>query len=217
MLADIPSFLRSTLSSIYLAILCKADDIKQFGYPRVLEPFLTDLKSFEEDGLFGPCLGKVIKGTIFSVIADNLGAHSLAGFVESFSGSYVCRFCLGQRSQFQELEVRTGAFPCRTKQQHQLDVEAAVASGTLSHGVKRPCAITEWLDHFHVTTGYPPDVMHDLLEGIVPVELALCLSILIKKKYFSLEELNAIIKKFPYKGKDKTNCPTRVVPTFASH
>lgn len=215
-LADIPALLRSTLSSIYLAILCKADDIKQFGYPQVLDPLLTDLKSFEEDGIFVPCLGKVIKGTIFSVIADNLSAHSLAGFVESFSGSYVCRVCLGQRTQFQQLEVRTGSFPCRTKQQYQLDVEAAAASDTPSHGVKRPCAITERLDHFHVTTGYPPDVMHDLLEGIVPVELALCLCVFIKKKYFSLEELNAIIKNFPYKGKDKTNCPTRIVPTFAS-
>lgn len=50
-LADIPSTLRSTLSSIYLAVLCKADDVKKFGYPRVLEPLLSDVKSFEEDGL----------------------------------------------------------------------------------------------------------------------------------------------------------------------
>lgn len=66
MLADIPSVLRSTLSSIYLAVLCKADDIKKFGYSQVLEPLLNDLKSFEEDGLLVSCLGKVIKGTVFS-------------------------------------------------------------------------------------------------------------------------------------------------------
>ena len=73
--ADIPSVLRSTLSSIYLSVLCKADDIKKFGYPQVLDPLLSDLKRLEEDGLFVPCLGKIIKGTVFSVIADNLGAH----------------------------------------------------------------------------------------------------------------------------------------------
>lgn len=44
-LADVPSVLRSRLSSIYLAVLCKADDIKKFGYPRVLEPLLSDLKT----------------------------------------------------------------------------------------------------------------------------------------------------------------------------
>lgn len=64
MVADIPALLRSTLSSIYLVILCKADDIKQFGYPQVLEPLLIDLKNYEEDGLFVPSLGKVIKGTV---------------------------------------------------------------------------------------------------------------------------------------------------------
>lgn len=215
-LGDIPCVLRSTLSSIYLAVLCKADDIKKFGYPQVLEPLLNDLKSFEDDGLFVPCLGKIVKGTVFSVIADNLGAHSVGGFVESFSGSYVCRFCVGERSQFQELEVRAGAFPGRTKWQHKLDVEAALSGNTHSHGVKRHCAITQKLNNFHVTTGYPPDVLHDLLEGIVPIELALCLNILIKKKYFSLVELNRVIKQFPYKWKDRTNCPQAIPLTFAS-
>lgn len=215
-LADISSVLRSALSSIYLSILCKADDVKKFGYSAVLEPLLRDLKSLEENGLYVPHLGKVIKGTVFSVIADNLGAHSLGGFVESFSGSYVCRFCIGDRSQFQELEVRTGEFPCRTKQQYQLDVDAALASNNHSHGVKKHCAVTQKLSYFNVTTGYPPDVLHDLFEGIVPLELALCLAVLIKKKYFSLEELNRIIKHFPYKWKDRTNCPQAIPATFAT-
>lgn len=106
----------------------------------------------------------------------------------SFSGTYVCRFCVGQWSQFQEQEVRTGAFPSRTKQQYEVDIATALAGTTHSRGVKRPCAITSRLSHFHVRTAYPPDVLHNLLEGIVPVELALCLDLLIKKKYFSYEE-----------------------------
>lgn len=133
----------------------------------MLGPLLNDLKKFEEDGLYVPCLGKIIKGTVFSVIADNLGAHSVGGFVESFSGSYMCGYCLVERSRIQELEVRTGAVAGRTKQQYQLDIEAALSSNTHSHGVKRHCAITQALNHFHVTTGYTPDVLHDLLEGIV--------------------------------------------------
>lgn len=121
------------------------------------------------------------------MIADNFAAHSLGGFVESFFVSYVCRvFFIGHRSQFQELDVRTDAFPCRTKQQRQLDIAAAAAASDIpSHGVKRQCAITQRLDHFYVTTGYAPDVMHNILEGIVLVELALCLDILIKKVLIS--------------------------------
>lgn len=215
-LADIPPVLRSTLSSIYLAVLCKANDVKKYGYSRVLEPLLNDLKNLEENGVFVPSLGKTVKGTVFSVIADNLGAHSLAGFVESFSGSHICRFCVGQRSQFEEAEVRAGVFPLRTKQQHELDIQEALASRSHCHGVKKHCTVTQRLSHFYVTTGYPPDVLHDLLEGIIPLELALSIDIFIKKKYFSLEDLNQIIKQFPYKWKDKTNSPQGVPPNFAA-
>lgn len=95
-LANVPPLLRSSLISIYLAILCKADHIKQFGYSVVLEPLLKDLASLEEEGLYIPSLGKRVKGTVYSVVADNLGAHSIGGFVESFSGTHVCRFCLGE-------------------------------------------------------------------------------------------------------------------------
>lgn len=215
--ADIPSVLRSRLSSIYLTVLCKAGDVKAFGYNKILEPLLNDLRSFEENGIFVPCLGQIVKGTVFSLIADNLGAHSVGGFVESFSGSYVCRFCVGQRSQFQEQEVRAGAFPTRTREEYDLDIERALAESTHSRGVKRHCAITQKLSHFHVTTGYPPDVLHDLFEGIVPTELALCLNVLIKKKYLTYEELNGIIKNFPYKWKDLTNSPPGLPPNFASN
>lgn len=104
------------------------------------------------------------------MIADNLGAHSLAGFVVSFSGSYICRFCVGQRSQFEETEVRAGVFPVRTKQQHELDIQEALTSRSHCHGVKKHCTVTQRLSHFHVTTGYPPDILRDLLEGIVPLE-----------------------------------------------
>ncbi|KAL6481004.1 hypothetical protein MHYP_G00090840 [Metynnis hypsauchen] len=38
---------------------------------------------------------------------DNLCAHSIGGFVESFSSSHFCRFCLGERSQFQVTKLST--------------------------------------------------------------------------------------------------------------
>ena len=216
-LGNIPVQLRSTLTSIYLAILCKAEHTKQFGFQRVLEPLLTDIQSLEKDGLFVPVLGKAIKGTVVSVVADNLGAHSVAGFVESFAGSYVCRFCVGERSKFQSDEVRSGSFHQRTKDQHTLHVQTAVSSPDLTHcyGVKKQCALSEKLEHFHVTSGYPPDVLHDLLEGIVPVELALAFDNLIKKKYFSLIELNEAICHFPYRWSDKTNRPN-IIPANIS-
>ena len=119
-LGNIPAHARSALKSIYLAILCKASDTKQFGFQTVLEPLLRDLQSLEKDGLFIPSFGKVIKGTVVSVVADNLGAHAVAGLVESFSGPHVCRLCLGERSMFQTTEVRSGVFQRRREEQHTL-------------------------------------------------------------------------------------------------
>ncbi|KAK2856690.1 hypothetical protein Q5P01_005425, partial [Channa striata] len=61
------------------------------------------------------------------------------------------------------------------------------------------CAITQRLKMFSYP---PPSVLHDLLvEGIVPVELALCLDTLIKRKYFSFRVLNQIIKHSLISGK----------------
>lgn len=51
----------------------------------MFEPLLKDLASLEEEGLYIPSLGIPVKGTVFCVVADNLGAHSLGGFVESFT------------------------------------------------------------------------------------------------------------------------------------
>lgn len=47
------------------------------------------------------------------------------------------------------------------------------------------CAVGHRVTHFHVTAGYLPDVAHDDLEGIIPVELAHCFCLLISKKYFT--------------------------------
>ena len=97
----------SALTSIYLAVLCKSDDVKAFGYGKILETLLHDLVTLEEHGVFIPKLGTFVKGTVHSVIADNLGAHGLAGFIESFSGNI---FCTAQKVEIQSKDVHSGAF-----------------------------------------------------------------------------------------------------------
>lgn len=92
----LPANFSANLTSIQLAALGKSIDVRKFGYERYLEPLLKDLKFIEEYGAealenFG------IK--LFCVCTDNLGAHSLAGFQESFSVDKFCRFCLVGHSQ----------------------------------------------------------------------------------------------------------------------
>lgn len=88
-LDNLPPGPHSALSSIYLAVLCKSEDLGKFGYDKVLDPLLKDLVILEQRGVFITQLKECIKGTVNSVIADNLGARGLAGFVESFSGEYI--------------------------------------------------------------------------------------------------------------------------------
>lgn len=65
-------------------------------------------------------------------------------------------------------------------------------------------------------SGYPPDLLHNLFEGIVRLELALCLNVLIKKKYFSLFQLKDLIRQFPFKWTDKADSPQPVPLNFAT-
>nr|XP_054604470.1 uncharacterized protein LOC129165387 isoform X1 [Nothobranchius furzeri] len=64
--------------------------------------------------------------------------------------------------------------------------------------------------------GFPPDLLHDLFEGVVPVEIAHCLKGLISSKYFTLEDLNRAILHFPYQHSDKVDRPHPIPTNFAS-
>lgn len=210
-----PGF-HSALHSIYLAVLCKTDDVKTFGFEKVLEPLLHDLRVLEEQGVYISHIGEFVKGTVQCVVADKLAAHGLGGFVESFSGHFICRFCTAQKHEIQTQTVSSGAFSLRTKDDHEKHVKCAEETSSHCFGVMRSCVLTKHLSHFQVLKGYPPDIVHDIFEGVVPVELACCLSVLISKKFFSLDFLNQLILNFPYKWGDKTNKPHVIPRTFST-
>lgn len=150
-----------------------------------------------------------MKGTIFCVSADNLAAHGLGGSLESFRTEYVCRFCMTTNEQFQRTDVRQREFVQRTKASHDLHVQTVLESEISSNqlGVKGNCVLHESLQYFHPVTGFPPDILHYLLQGIVPVELSLCLKEMIHLKFFLLDFLTQKITSFPYQHTDKGNRP----------
>lgn len=71
------------------------------------------------------------------------------------------------------VEVQSGFSKLPNKVIHDRHVEDVAVNQTLSIecGVKSSCIRSENLKHFHVVDGFPPDILHDLLEGIVPFEL----------------------------------------------
>lgn len=114
-----------------------------------------------------------------------------------------------KRSDIQEREVRSGAFECRTSQYHDRQVSEVLENPHLvkEYGVKGPCVLSNNLEHFHTISGFPPEIMHNLWEGIIPVEMSVCINDLISQKYITLESVNKVIKDFPYQFTDRTDQP----------
>lgn len=217
LLANVPSMYRSSLHVIQLALLCKVPALQSCGYESVLSPLLKDLHTLEQDGIFIDAVGQCVKGTVMCVAANNLAAHGLAGFVQSFRGHYVCRFCCCTTEQIQSREVSEVEFSMRTRACHDLHVQNVAQGEEASHvGVKGECTLSKTLQHFHPVSGFPPDILHDLFEGIVPVELALCNREMICLKYFTLEHLNTKIRTFPYQHSDRVDKPQPIPKTFAA-
>lgn len=113
-ISNLPAQYRSSVQSIYLVCLCNSNDVKNYGYDAIFQPLIRDIQVLEEEGLHVQNLGTSVKGYVFYVSADNLGAQSLAGFQESSNVDKFCRFCLTSRNEIDLHEVRERVFPLRT-------------------------------------------------------------------------------------------------------
>lgn len=137
--------------------------------------FVRDLKVLECTGIKVPFFDEPVCGTIAQVTGDNLGLHTLLGYVESFSANYFCHFCLIDKHTSQT--VFTDDDPritFRSKALHTQHCNDLIADPTLpsTFGVKRTCLLND-LQYFHVSNNYAVDIMHDILEGVAQFELKL--------------------------------------------
>ena len=124
----------------------------------------------------------MIRGALAFVAGDNLSSHLIGGFNASFSPNvnYLCRFCLTSNLEMPVLDD-AGLIRNRTREnyeQHAHNVESEPNRNS-AFGVKYKSPFI--CGSFHVVEGLPPDIMHDLLEGVVPYEVALVLKVLIAK------------------------------------
>ncbi len=93
-LRNFPPKINSSLMNIYLLSLFHAQDVKNYGVDAILKPLVEDLKVLESSGIEVSFSKEPLFGTVAQVTGDNLGMHTLFGFMESFSAHYFCRFCL---------------------------------------------------------------------------------------------------------------------------
>ena len=209
---------RSKLDNIQLAALCRAQYVKKYGLEKFFEPIVSDIKSLESNGINVQFEGRSynFKGTVCFVVADNLAAHAVGGYFENFSTVLrLCRTCTGTKHDIQGIFDDT-KFVKRTDEIYDKHLSAILKDSSLAsvYGIKRASCLND-LQYFHVVYGFPPDLSHDIFEGVVQKTVTKVIEALVSDKIFSLQNLNDAIEQFQFEGSDKTNKPG-VVPVSLS-
>ena len=147
-----------------------------------------------------------IQGTIASISADNLGAHDLAGFSKCFSSGRICRYCMCHYNEMKEKHNPLD-FVLRTPFNHNIHLNAIRMDHTLQsvYGVTSSCPFSE-LCGFSPAISFPPDIMHDCLEGVIPYFL----QHLVNSLAISISDVNQKLKSFCFGSADQKNAPKSV-------
>ena len=177
-LGNIRPHLRSTLKSIFVLAIGRAEDIKEYGMDAFLSPFVDDLNTLYLDGISVVVDSQryVFHGALIAFLADNLAAHSVGGFKQSFSwAKRICRSCMATVLSIQisycedDCELQTAA-----EHERQCMLLWSDENFSKEYGINRR-SILENVAEFSVVNGIPRDIMHDLFEGVVATELQLFL------------------------------------------
>ncbi|XP_042147361.1 uncharacterized protein LOC121047091 [Ixodes scapularis] len=204
---NFPQKVRSRLSGIHLALLVKDKFVASYGLHKIFDPLVRDIAELEKNGII--VNGEVIYGSVLAVTGDNLSSHRLGGFKCSFNHGRICRFCLALHHEIAHKHLEQD-FVQRspTGHRHHLDMLRSGAPCSSLYGVREPCALN--FTGFEPTEHLPPDVMHDLLEGVIPFVMKHVISHLISGNFFTLSALNTCILDFDYAPCDLRNKPEEI-------
>ena len=108
-LGNLPAKYRSRLTNIHLVSLVPALLIGKYGYEKVLEPLIKDLKTLETQGLDIGFEGKKLhfQGTLSMVVCDNLAAHVLGRLFCTFIAQYniFVSFVIAKKTNFKSHQI----------------------------------------------------------------------------------------------------------------
>ncbi|XP_071572601.1 uncharacterized protein [Temnothorax nylanderi] len=183
---------------IFLFLLFNSLDRQMFGNRSVFQKAIDELHYLQTEGIIIKHKdgNKQVYFVLSLVVGDNLGVHSIIGFVESFNATFFCRFCLINRKNICDfLDERMCILRNVDNYISLLALKDVSKSGIVSQ------CVFNVLDYFHVTKNLCVDVMHDILEGVCRYDLALFLNYFIDKKYLALIDVNTRIRSFWYSHK----------------
>ncbi|KAK3917100.1 LOW QUALITY PROTEIN: Putative thiol protease R355 [Frankliniella fusca] len=206
---NLPSEVRFKKDSIQLVGHVKQCD---FSHEEVYGFIVSHIIKLQENGVNLPGFGNR-RVQLAYIAGDNLGSHSLGGFVENFSRSeYFCRFCLINRKAFCKQGGEVRRFKRRTKESYndafpRVTVHPTTGIITAYQGVKFNSEFND-VNDFHVCSpGLPSCLGHDLAEGVICYDLKLFIKYFISEGWFDIDELNYLIDSFPHSVEDMKDRP----------
>lgn len=209
---DLPLTYMSCLDNIFLCNIHYAIDVQKYGYNKILQPLIKQLKELKKDGIIVHENGieHNLKFILWQFTGDNLGIQKLFGLAEGFNSNYYCRFCTLHKRDMSLCTIEVSAKFARTIENYEKQL-TDVLNGTKTvsdTGITDMCCLNV-LGYWHVTQNFSVDCMHDILEGWGSLELRLILrQFILIDKFFTLSLLNARLKSFVCGSCDIKNKPT---------
>lgn len=206
---NIPSYFNSKLQNIHLVALFYSSDIKNFGINLVLDVIVRDIKILENSGVYDSTSQNYVKGTLIGLSHDNLGGNMLFGMVESFSATHFCRICIADKGQSQTLCFQDDRL-LRTDELYEMHCKSPRSADQVhTFGVKFKSSLNN-LNFFKLCNNPSVDIMHDLLEGVVQLEIKLLLKFLISHRLITITEINNRLKSFNFGKNENCNKPSPI-------
>lgn len=216
---NLPNELNSLLSHIFTIAVVPSKLLNQNTFDIINQRIMKEIRELESEEGVNLMLNDrpefKLRGTLASFCADTKGAHQIFGLMGP-GATYFCRLCLIKRSDI--LDCKTlSSVEMRTKDNHEEALTAVREQAQKSSkGVVYDCALNR-SRYFHSTENKVLDAMHDLLEGVCPFIIMLCLRDWITnrilpenpcKERLSADLLNRRIQSFRYSFYDMSDKPS---------
>ena len=239
-LCEVAKSQRSKIDRIMLVAVFKEKLVKQYGLEMIYKQLVEDLKILEAGVDVQYPIQRTVKCGLLIHPADNLEAHAVGGFSQSFSSYDICRFCHCQYDDIKENIHDYGSYVHDKWTTEEYDAAATVVENRRKaeavneseerssededgdredsndagdevelFGIKHRCPLNV-LRAFHSVTGFPPDLLHDLYEGVISQDLLGIIRILSRKKWFSIADYNKMLQSLNYKGSEASDRPQSV-------
>ena len=195
---NLPARYRNKENSIFLCLLVRHSFLSSNeSYEHVFSPLISDLHKLK-DGIDilieGSDVPVKYKAGIATISGDNLSSHTIGGFQTHFNSGRFCRFCTLDYKDFRnELSASKLILRCDHVYNYQLEAVLTDPDNSKLYGVKKPCVFNQ-LDYFSVPNSFPPDIMHDCLEGVIPLTMWHVLKTLLGEGYINLDDMNSFLE-----------------------